>query len=105
VGIFGFGPNDIFAVGAAYTLLHWNGTRWGRMARPQTSGPGSYLAVWGRSRTEVWAVGTSGHIAHFDGTEWTAMKSDTTVELRGVAGVSDRVFAIGYPSTLLEYGP
>jgi hypothetical protein len=65
-GIFGFGPNDIWAVGDASTVLHWDGASWSKVATPfdgATDKP-RLLSVWGSSPGDVWIAG-HGTMLHF----------------------------------------
>ena len=53
-GIWGFGPDDVYAVGWWGTILHYDGEQWTQM----DSGTDIHLwDVWGASPDSVWAVG------------------------------------------------
>lgn len=71
--IWGSSPDDVWAVGARGTVLHWNGQVW------QSSFTGvsdSLNAVWGTSASNVW-IGSSTHLLlrgsgwNADGGSWT----------------------------------
>ena len=98
----GSAPNDVFAVGAQGTILHYDGATWTAMISPTTR---FLRAVWGSSGTDVIAVGGGGTIVRFDGTSWTAQTSGTTETLRGVWGAPETpapgVFAVGNTGTIL----
>ncbi len=79
--------NDAWAVGSFlrfdsavfHTLiLHWNGTRWTRVASPS---PGRFAGLTGvaaTSASNAWAVGGTGTgtlILHWNGTKWTHVAS------------------------------
>lgn len=67
-GIWGTGPNNIWAVGGAGTLLHFDGTAW----RAVNSGTTQDLyALWGTDANDIWAVGDSGTGVHYDGMQWS----------------------------------
>jgi len=68
-GIWGSGPNDIWAVGDNGTIRHLtNGaSRWDIVPSPTTE---ALHGVWGSGPNDVWAVGDNGTILHFDGTAW-----------------------------------
>jgi len=68
-GIWGSGPNDIWAVGDSGTIRHLVGgaSRWEIVASPTTE---ALHGIWGSSANDVWAVGDNGTILHFDGTKW-----------------------------------
>ena len=52
--VWGSGANDVWAVGAGGTILHWNGTEWSAT----TTGISNLLSsVGGSSANDVWAVG------------------------------------------------
>ena len=73
--IYGFGPNNITAVGNGGTIIHWDGTAWTEQTSPTTE---DLWGVWGAAANDLWAVGGRGRaegqatLLHFDGTEWTA---------------------------------
>jgi hypothetical protein len=69
LGIWGTGPRDVFAVGAAGTIMHFDGTTWAPMNSPTTQ---QLQGVWGSGPRDVWAVGQGATIVHYDGTAWTA---------------------------------
>lgn len=76
VGINGL-ANDVYAVGASGTILHYDGTSWSATGSGVTAS--NLYAVWGSSSADsnghandVYAVGASGTIVHYDGTVWSA---------------------------------
>ena len=57
--VFGFGPNNVWAIGQSGTLLRWNGTAWS----PQATGTTNNLhAIWGTSANNLWIAGDAGLI-------------------------------------------
>jgi hypothetical protein len=64
--IFGFGPNDIWAVGEASTVIHWDGTSWSKLSTPfdESKDKPRLLSVWGSSPGDVWIAG-DGTMLHF----------------------------------------
>jgi hypothetical protein len=92
-GVWAAGPTDAWAVGAAGTIVHWDGVRWSLSA----SGTTEYLvAVWGSSARDVWAVGLGGTIVHWDGARWSSVASGTTYDLVDLSGSGpDDVWALG----------
>lgn len=99
--IWGSSSRDVFAVGLAGTILHYDGTAW----LPQKSGIDyALIAVWGSSDRDVFAVGENGTILHYGGEAWSPMDSGTRFGLWGVWGNSDNdVFAFGDAGLLLHY--
>ncbi len=93
-GVWGSGSHDVFAVGDAGTILHYDGASW----RSMDSGTTQWLrGVWGSSSHDVFAVGGAGTILHYDGTSWRSMESGTTQYLfSGWGSSSTDVFAVGH---------
>jgi hypothetical protein len=60
-GVWGASDDDVWAVGAGGTILHWDGAVWS----PVPSGTTADLrGVWGIATRDVWAVGAGGTILH-----------------------------------------
>ncbi len=99
--LWGTSASDIFAVGDAGTVIHYDGSTW----VPMNSGTASNLsAVWGTSRCDVFAVGDSGTIIHYDGGAWTVMASGSDADLRSIWGTSSAdIFAVGGIEIVLHY--
>jgi hypothetical protein len=75
-GIWGTGPNDVFAVGPMGDVVHWDGRSWFNMLAPKHQ----WNAVWGTSATNVYAVGV-GTIAHWDGAQWSDLLTGPQVPI------------------------
>ena len=61
-GVWGSGPDDVFAVGGGGTVLHYDGQRW----TPMRSDSSAILyAVWGPSARETFVVGSNGTIVRW----------------------------------------
>lgn len=74
-GMCGRSGSDVYAVGNAGTILHFDGDAWTAM----TSGTSSDLfGVAGSTGGDVFAVGQGGLILGFDGAHWWPMASGTT---------------------------
>ncbi|KPA15074.1 hypothetical protein MHK_004719, partial [Candidatus Magnetomorum sp. HK-1] len=98
-GVWSSSANDVFAVGAAGTILHYDGSNWTSM----TSGTANQLNdVWGTSANDVFAVGSTNTILHYDGTSWASMTGSS--HFLGVWGTSGNdVFTVGSSGTILHY--
>lgn len=98
--VWGSGPNDVFAVGAAGTILHFDGSQWSIM----NSGTTEWLGgVWGSSSSDVFVVGDCG-VLHYDGDVWHTMDSGISYRLNGVWGSSESdVFVVGQGGTIYHY--
>jgi hypothetical protein len=70
--LWGFGPNDLWAVGTFGTLAHWDGSAW-TDTHPANNPDfiDGNAAVWGAAPNDVWTVGDLGAIAHWNGTGWS----------------------------------
>ncbi|MEZ4265197.1 MAG: hypothetical protein R3F39_02375 [Myxococcota bacterium] len=91
--VWGTAPDDIWAVGLAGLILHWDGVGWKKIPSPVGIG---LETVWGVSSNDVYSAGQNGSIIHWDGTAWSIAASQTTEHLRGVFGSADTdVWAVG----------
>jgi hypothetical protein len=99
--VWGNSSSDVFAVGDAGTILHWDGTAWSAMSSGTSN---SLRGVWGTSSSDVFALGSGGTIRHWNGTAWSAMSSGTTSVLHNVWGTSSSdVFAVGDSGRILHW--
>jgi len=62
--IWGSGPNDVWAVGAGGSVLHWDGSAW---TSASVGTAQSLYAVWGSGPSDVWAVSSPNAIFHTTG--------------------------------------
>ena len=98
-GIWGDSANDVFGIGYAATILHYDGVTWSVM-RSGAPGTESLSAVWGSSANDVYAVGSSweyGAILHYDGHAWSTVTVNFLMSpLSDVWGSSSSdVYAVG----------
>jgi cysteine-rich repeat protein len=98
--ITGTSATDMFAVGAAGTIVHFDGVSWSA----QTSNTTAFLrAVWAAAPDDVYAVGDAGTVVHYDGSTWSVEDPGTKLDLRAVAGSSGGdVFVLGAQAGLLH---
>ena len=98
--VWGTSGSNVFATASDGRILHYGGTSWMVMARPQAL---PLNGIAGRSPTDVYAVGDRGSIIHFDGVSWSPMVSGTVQDLHGVWADGERgVFAVGKGGTILH---
>jgi hypothetical protein len=70
--MWGFGANDVWAVGDFGTLAHWNGQAWtDTLPADDDRFQEDHTSVWGAASDDVWAVGDFGAISHWDGRRWS----------------------------------
>jgi hypothetical protein len=68
-GVWGFGTDDVWAVGEFGTLAHWDGSAWTEAMDGDF--PPDHLSVWGAAPDDVWTVGFSGDVSHWNGARWS----------------------------------
>jgi hypothetical protein len=106
-GVWGSSASNVFAVGDAGTILHYDGSGWTAM----TSGTSVDLAdVWGAAHDDVFVTGDAGTILHYDGDGWTPVTVNVTDPIGRMWGAADgagrvQLFAIVTDGTtaLLEF--
>jgi len=100
-GVFGSAPDDMWAVGSAGTVLHFDGRAVSALAVPTTA---NLLDVWGTGPDDVWIVGMGGTVLHWNGQSFTPLPSGTTVDLKAVfTARADDVWIGGDGGTLLHW--
>lgn len=93
-GTWASAANDIWAVGEAGTLAHFDGSDWTEME----SGVSETLRdIWGTGPSNIYVVGDNGTLLHYDGISWNNQSfSNYTNGLLAVWGADDQnVFAVG----------
>lgn len=120
-----FGKNDVWVVGGAQKLAHWDGTRW--TVTPHPTAPGlSFVDIAGSAPDDVWVVGRQNGVLmqlpgdgpgeqsqlskpaamHWDGQAWALVPLpelpgvDQSIE--AVAAGGGRVWAVGRIEHLLN---
>jgi len=68
-GMWGAAPDNLYAVGAQGTLVHWDGGGWSLQAGFATQ---DLKSIYGLDAQHVWAVGLGGAAGEFDGIAWKA---------------------------------
>jgi len=106
VGGWGYGRDDVWAVGAldfksGGIVTRWNAVKWSTV--PSGSTPGLW-GVWGRGPNDAWAVGDRGTTLHWDGAAWSPVFTGTTEGLRSIWGSGPNdVWAVGHLGTILHW--
>jgi hypothetical protein len=67
--IWGAAADDIWAVGEAGTIIHYDGAGWSKVTSGTTAG---LHWVWGSGKSDVWAVGTNGVVLRYKGSAWSS---------------------------------
>jgi hypothetical protein len=71
----GSGASDVWAVGGAGAIIHWDGRSW---AEVQSGTQAPLSGVWSASASEAWAVGYDAAVVHWDGSTWSPATSVPT---------------------------
>lgn len=109
VWVFGFGPDDVYAVGVDGAAAHWDGTTW-KALNPGTKD--DLWGIWGRAPGDMWIVGGSVAVGppvlmHFDGVNFVpaAMPENdrNATALFKVWGIGAKVFAVGERGLIIEH--
>jgi hypothetical protein len=108
---FGFGANDVYAVGIDGAAVHYDGSTWSVL----DSGTDQDLwGVWGAAPNDMWVVGGDWGegeplILHWDGSAFTQVPLDPEENPRDatalfkVFGVDGKTFAVGETGTIVEW--
>lgn len=101
LGIWGNGPNSIYAVGDEGLILHFNGLSWQRMP----SGTKSALyGLWAWDDQRMLAPGDFGLILRYNGTDWADFNIGSENFLYGIWGNRlDNIYAVGLSGTLAHF--
>ena len=103
-GLWARSVSDLFIVGSAGFLLHWDGTAWQAQADP---GAVHWNAIWGNAQA-VWAVGTDAAVARWDAAGWQRIPTSSVlarvVAFNDVWGnESGRVWIVGEQGIVLDW--
>ena len=99
--VWGSASNDVFAVGDAGTIVHYNGSAWTVM----TSNTFITLnGVWGSAANNVYAVGYGGTVMRYDGSTWSAVTTGYGVDLWDIWGTSaNDIYMVGSVGQIYHY--
>jgi len=102
-GIWGSADNNVYVVGSALKIFHFDGSGWAAIQHGKVGGQ-TLNDVWGIGGALLFAVGDDGTILYFDGNSWEWLQSGVDVDLYGVWGSStENVFCVGANGIILRY--
>ncbi|MFH1810112.1 MAG: hypothetical protein ABIJ09_15300 [Pseudomonadota bacterium] len=117
-GVWGYSHDDVWAVGSAGTILHYDGTTWTRVPSPTTQ---DLFGIDGHETMQdgdkdIYAVGASGTVIHWDGVVWAPEPAVPDLRKTNAGNVVDTlmgvwhggregVFAVGEEGTVLQKKP
>jgi hypothetical protein len=97
----GANDHDVWAVGLAGTIAHYDGATWSTVESGTKS---TLFGVWGSSEKDVWAVGGNDTVLHFDGAAWSASHTGVGRELHAVFGTGPKdVWAVGEKGAMVHF--
>jgi len=100
--ISGTREDDLYCVGDAGLMLHWNGATWQRVELPTKA---DLQAVHFSSDGVGWAVGADGVSLRCDSGQWRMIATGSNSALRGVwSGPEESAWAVGDHGTILRWG-
>ncbi|MBN1779251.1 MAG: hypothetical protein JW816_03465 [Candidatus Buchananbacteria bacterium] len=92
---------NIWAVGNAGTIIHYDGSDWLSIDSPTTV---NLRGVAMPAPNDGWAVGDSGKILHYDGTDWTEYIDFGSISLRSIYMLSTvEGWAVGNSGRIYHY--
>jgi hypothetical protein len=106
--VWGFAPNDIYAVGAdgmntEPNLLHYDGSTWQDLSDRVMPFVKKLGHVWGSGPSDVYVTGEN-KVLHFNGTTWSDAGLVTTHELSAIWGSSaSDVYVVGSEGAIFHY--
>ena len=74
--IWGLSSDNIYAVGASGTILHYEGSVWQKMTSPVSD---DLHTIHGISEENIFAGGENGSFIHFDGIQWLKLEFEKNV--------------------------
>lgn len=96
--------DDVWAVGAAATLLHYDGIRWGRVPITGLDEGVRLRGIWASGPKDLWLVGDQGTILRGDGLTFSPLAAGTRRGLRAVAGRgAANVWIVGEEGMMLRW--
>lgn len=101
--IYGVAESDLWAVGEAGYILHYDGSAFSLVQSPTKN---TLRAIWGLSSNDIWAVGVNGTLLHYNGTSWMVVPSPNgaTSSMFAIAGSSsNNIWAVGAAGALWHY--
>ncbi|MFQ5489608.1 MAG: hypothetical protein ACE5GE_02700 [Phycisphaerae bacterium] len=109
VWVYGFGPDNVLAVGVGGGAVRYDGVSWTKLDSGTTE---DLWGVWGAAPDDVWIVGgdvglDDANIFHFDGESITPVSMPENdreaTSLFKVWGIGSKVFAVGERGLILQY--
>ncbi|MGB0716057.1 MAG: hypothetical protein ACPGXK_09275 [Phycisphaerae bacterium] len=109
IWVFGFGPDDVYAVGVAGGFIRYDGVQWTSIETGQNDK--NLWGIWGQSPDDMWIVGGNAFsgsplILRYNGQTLTPYDVSTTPQiftLFKVWGAGSRVFAVGQSGVIVEF--
>ena len=99
--VHGSSSDNVFAVGAKGTILHYDGSAWTQIDSPTSV---DLYGVWVYDTSFALAVGEGGTILSYNGSQWIQTLPIINTNLYGIWGSSDtNVYAVGQQGIVLHF--
>lgn len=98
--IWGASATDVYTVGDAGTILHYNGTSWMKQTAPTTF---DLLSISGSGPDDIWATGKNSAILHYDGTAWTEVRPPPSFDSEAINSVAVRPGLVLFSAPALSH--
>ena len=98
-GVCGFSSSDVFAVGGAGTIIHFDGDEWTQM----NSGTENTLRGIYSCNAGLVAGGWKGTVLVYDSGTWLPIDCGTNYDMYNVGGTSSEVFIVGSEVNVIRY--
>jgi hypothetical protein len=100
-GVHGTSFNNVWAVGQAGTVLHWNGVSWQQFELGTSA---NMWSVWSPANDVAYIVGQNGRAYQIDGTEVKALNTGIDNVLYAVTGTTEaNIWATGARGVAIQY--
>ncbi len=109
VWVYGFEPDDVYAVGLGGGAVHYDGQSWTAMSTGTTE---DLWGVWGSAPDDIWVVGGNvgqgePTILHYNGASFSAVTAPANdrdaTSLFKVWGIGSKVFAVGERGLIIQF--
>jgi hypothetical protein len=100
LGIWGAGPNDVWAVGEHGLVLHFDGTSWTAV---DVGTDANLTDVRGLAADDIYVAMGTDQLLHFDGTRWSRRTTGTGGRLKRLAGSGATLLAAGEPALVRRF--
>jgi Tol biopolymer transport system component len=96
--IWGMSGGEAIAAGDAGIVARYNGA-W---TTSIVGGSTSWKSIWGSGASDIYMAGSGDQVARWNGSAWTTTSTGSGVELRGIWGFGNDVWAVGVGGAIMR---